>query len=555
MTVRPDGSIETYAYDPAGNPVQDFAYAFDRVGNITAIVDNAPITAMHAFSTSQSFAYDNLDRLITSNVFGSYRYDKAGNIIHKEGVDFFYEDPEHPYCPTRGTDGYQATYDVNGNLATKRDKNGVYWRYEYDAENMLVKVYKGPAAGEEVLVEEYTYGADGKRKEKVSYQDGQTVVTGYIYLGENVIYEAGPKNKLLIWGTAQLLAEKEGGEVTYNHPDHLGSTSVKTDGSGRVVAFVGNKPYGEFYAQMGADAARDEDFTDASQVAAGSDVLVDTAQGIVHANYTVAACNEVLYSVNYQSSATGSGYTEVKSYSFTLVPQDYRRELKVEADIIAVFSTGYIRLELVKPDGGREIIKEAAVQGTLLTIATTNITGTVSLEGRRPGKYRIAVSIKGTGFIIFPWNNILKVTLTSKRVYRPGVLIATPMMVPFDAVQVALRGSAFAPSGTSVVWSVSADGGFTWITLNGSVALAEPTRQIILRAVLNATSTATPVIDSYRLMAYSVSPLDSGLRFTGKETDRGTGLVYFGARYYDPEVGRWTTVDPAGDGMNWYAYC
>lgn len=44
-------------------------------------------------------------------------------------------------------------------------------------------------------------------------------------------------------------------------------------------------------------------------------------------------------------------------------------------------------------------------------------------------------------------------------------------------------------------------------------------------------------------------------RFTGKETDRVTGLSYFGARYYDPEVGRFTTVDPAEDGANWYAYC
>ena len=44
-------------------------------------------------------------------------------------------------------------------------------------------------------------------------------------------------------------------------------------------------------------------------------------------------------------------------------------------------------------------------------------------------------------------------------------------------------------------------------------------------------------------------------RFTGKETDSTTGLIYFGARFYDPEVGRFTTVDPARDGGNWYVYC
>jgi len=29
----------------------------------------------------------------------------------------------------------------------------------------------------------------------------------------------------------------------------------------------------------------------------------------------------------------------------------------------------------------------------------------------------------------------------------------------------------------------------------------------------------------------------------------------FGARYDDPEVGRFTSSDPAKDGLNWYIYC
>jgi RHS repeat-associated protein len=43
-------------------------------------------------------------------------------------------------------------------------------------------------------------------------------------------------------------------------------------------------------------------------------------------------------------------------------------------------------------------------------------------------------------------------------------------------------------------------------------------------------------------------------KFTDKEKD-GTGLYYFGARFYDPEVGRFISVDPNKDGMNWYSYC
>ena len=44
-------------------------------------------------------------------------------------------------------------------------------------------------------------------------------------------------------------------------------------------------------------------------------------------------------------------------------------------------------------------------------------------------------------------------------------------------------------------------------------------------------------------------------QFTGKEANSDIGLTYFGARFYDPEVGRFLTVDPKKDGMNWFAYC
>jgi RHS repeat-associated protein len=50
------------------------------------------------------------------------------------------------------------------------------------------------------------------------------------------------------------------------------------------------------------------------------------------------------------------------------------------------------------------------------------------------------------------------------------------------------------------------------------------------------------------------------LRFTGKELDNDLdlGLYYFGARYYDPEVGRFIGVDPLAEeypGWSPYVYC
>ena len=47
---------------------------------------------------------------------------------------------------------------------------------------------------------------------------------------------------------------------------------------------------------------------------------------------------------------------------------------------------------------------------------------------------------------------------------------------------------------------------------------------------------------------------DNTRKFTGKEFDADSNLYYYGARYYDPYIGRFTQRDPAGDGVNWYAY-
>jgi RHS repeat-associated protein len=48
-------------------------------------------------------------------------------------------------------------------------------------------------------------------------------------------------------------------------------------------------------------------------------------------------------------------------------------------------------------------------------------------------------------------------------------------------------------------------------------------------------------------------------KFTGHELDKETGLYYAGARYYDPKVSIWLSVDPLADadkniGYSPYAY-
>jgi RHS repeat-associated protein len=43
-------------------------------------------------------------------------------------------------------------------------------------------------------------------------------------------------------------------------------------------------------------------------------------------------------------------------------------------------------------------------------------------------------------------------------------------------------------------------------------------------------------------------------RFTGKDFESLTGLYYFNARWYDPQLRRFISEDPIRDGVNWYVY-
>jgi RHS repeat-associated protein len=115
---------------------------------------------------------------------------------------------------------------------------------------------------------------------------------------------------------------------------------------------------------------------------------------------------------------------------------------------------------------------------------------------------------------------------------------------------VAVRVVKLGWTGSGVTFYVSTDGN-TWSQLQKDqpLSLGTSARSLYLKAIL--TADASSFLDRYLLQ---INPTGFNL-FTGKMLTEETGLVYFGARWYDPEIGRWITVDPAEDGENWYGYC
>ncbi len=61
--------------------------------------------------------------------------------------------------------------------------------------------------------------------------------------------------------------------------------------------------------------------------------------------------------------------------------------------------------------------------------------------------------------------------------------------------------------------------------------------------------------EAYGKLVHENGTVSFKASFTGKQVDSDTGLYYFNARWYDSELGRFVTEDPARDGSNWYEYC
>ncbi|WNO10577.1 RHS repeat-associated core domain-containing protein [Teredinibacter sp. KSP-S5-2] len=97
---------------------------------------------------------------------------------------------------------------------------------------------------------------------------------------------------------------------------------------------------------------------------------------------------------------------------------------------------------------------------------------------------------------------------------------------------------------------------FACLMLVSSLSMAERTTTYLhndaLGSVVAATNEQGEVIWRKDYAAFGEragwiigDQTDEAISYTGKQYDDKTGLIYFGARYYDPEIGRFISRDPA----------
>jgi RHS repeat-associated protein len=264
-----NGTTTTNTYDPAESYrlmskvtngtylgasgfVQNLAYTYDAVGNITGIVD-ASIT-----STAKilSYGYDDLNRLLSVASSGfaagdfseSYEYDEVGNILSKSDVGTL------TYAGTGGggvnphavtsVAGTAYTYDLNGNLTS----NGAH-SYSWDKRNRLSSSGVGVADGSGISAgtKTFYYDFSGSRYKTVDTSSGTADYTYYVGSYEELrggtSTSAGTPTYYIFAG-GQRVASLKSGVYTYYHQDHLGGTALATDSAGAVVQLYDYYPYG-----------------------------------------------------------------------------------------------------------------------------------------------------------------------------------------------------------------------------------------------------------------------------------------------------------------------
>jgi RHS repeat-associated protein len=114
------------------------------------------------------------------------------------------------------------------------------------------------------------------------------------------------------------------------------------------------------------------------------------------------------------------------------------------------------------------------------------------------------------------------------------------------------------PSGTLIKY-YSADGlnlGLNTTTSASGISYLADDGLGSVSEALNQTGTATGSVlyGPYGSVRYTSGTMPTAKGFTGQYADAATGLDYYGARYYDPALGQFSSADTVTDGLNRFGY-
>jgi YD repeat-containing protein len=177
----PDNNLETQSAEDAGsNPVFDYNYFYDALGNLSVVEMNGMITSQYDYDADNNLVHAFYDYGMAPVPYMHdiiYAYDAAGNRTFREDddnldgfppslTDYFYNADNRidafEYTPPSGPlEPVVYSYDGNGNvLLIENFLTGAFYQYSYDEENRLVVLDHLLTGGP---LNFYDYAPDGNR--------------------------------------------------------------------------------------------------------------------------------------------------------------------------------------------------------------------------------------------------------------------------------------------------------------------------------------------------------------------------------------------------------
>lgn len=537
-TTNPEGETTTFAYNSLGkissvtNPLgSTVRFDYDAEGNLIKTSDvlgryvqhyydnaNRLIEIIDARGRSTRFEYDSLNRLsLVSNALSqtvTFVHDAKNNLV--------------TVTDQRGVVAETNAYNLRNQLISRTDALGKSIRYTYDNAGNVIQI-----TDKKGQVSVSSYDALN-RVAQIQYADGRTASFTYDLVG-NLIR----------------VSDSVSGEVLYTYDDlnrltsettNRGVVSYNYDSASRIVERRINGQDPTVYTYDKAD--RIKTITYRNKTASYSYDSAGRLVGRTHANgvtetYEFSADNALL-SITYKKS-DGSIIDRI-SYNYDEsgnVTSRNRAALGSVPD--STFTATYDSNNRMLTFNGQPLAYDN--NGNLITRQTAQ--GTITYTWDAQNHLIGIIGPNGTAAFKYDYRGRrIEKTVNGQTV---GYLYDGPQAIA------ELQGSSI---GTTYLTGLQIDEVLARFSSQGNrILLADALGSIIALTDDSQTTQTISGYSAYGEQAQAGENSDNSLQYTGRENDN-TGLYYYRARYYDPQLKRFISSDPKGlsAGINTYAY-
>ncbi|HEU4962153.1 MAG TPA: RHS repeat-associated core domain-containing protein [Sphingomonas sp.] len=424
---------------------------------------------------------------------------------------------EYP-SPTAGsgtsstTDYEQLGYDPNGNLTSRRLRDGTSIAYTYDHLNRLT-AKNLPGSEPDV-----TYGYDLLGRPTSVSQSGNALSFTYDALG-HVLTETGPEGTLTsTWdagGRRTKLLWPDGFYVNYDYDTLNEMTKVRENGAASGVGVLASYSYDNLGNRVGATYGNGTTSTWTPDAVSRLSSLVQNLAGTTY---------DLTKSFTYNpASQIASSTSSNDTYAWNAA-----------ANVNRGYTTNGLNQYTVS--GGVSLGYDT--RGNLITSGTNSYTySSENLMKTGPGS---------TSLTYDPLLRLYQVTQgsTTTRFAYDGL----EMVAEYNASNALQKRYVFGPGTDEPIVQYTGTG-----TTSRNWLATDERGSVIALTDSSGNKVAINTYDEYGIPGTANS---GRFQYTGQEWLPEIGIYYYKARMYSPSLGRFMQTDPIGyaDGLNWYNY-